>query len=111
MGTFMTINSIEEAEKIIAKNTSALFYFSTKSCSVGEALQPKVTALIQTKFPKIKLFEIDLNFSPKTASHFKAFVEPTVLVYFDGKEFIRKSRNFSIFELEEAIERPYKLIY
>ena len=111
MKTFITINSIEEAERIISENISALFYFSTKSCSVGEALQPKVAALIQEKYPKIKLFDIDLNFSPKTSAHYNAFVEPTILVFFDGKEFIRKSRNFSIFELEEAIERPYKLIY
>jgi thioredoxin-like negative regulator of GroEL len=111
MKSFKTINSVEEAEEIISKNIAVLFYFSTTSCSVGEALQPKVAVLINNNFPKIKLINIDLNFSPKTAAHFNAFIEPTILVFFDGKEYIRKSRNVSIFNLEETIERLYKLIF
>jgi len=111
MQQLQIIESIEEAEIIISKNEAVLFYFSTNSCVVGEALLPKVSTLIQEKFPEIKVFNIDLNFSPKLAAHFNAFIEPTILVFFDRKEFIRKIRNIGIFELEQAIERPYKLIF
>ena len=70
-----------------------------------------LTVEIKKRFPEIKVFNIDLNFLPKLAANFNAFVEPTILVFFQGKEYIRKSRNIGIFELEQTIERPYKLIF
>ncbi|WP_162880016.1 thioredoxin family protein [Lutibacter oceani] len=111
MNTQKLINSSEELNEILATQLAVLLYFSTASCSVGEAFEPKVKMLINSKFPKIKFYNVDLNFSPKIAAEHSAFVEPTILVFFDGKETIRKSRNISIYELEEAIKRPYELIF
>ena len=56
-------------------------------------------------------FATNSNLSPSLAAKFSAFVEPTILLFFEGKETIRKSRNIGIFELENAIKRPYKLIF
>jgi len=111
MSTQKIINSSDELNEILATQIAVLLYFSTTSCSVGEAFEPKVKSLVSSKFPKLKLYNIDLNFSPKLAAEHNAFVEPTVLVFFEGKETIRKSRNISIYELEEAIKRPYELIF
>jgi thioredoxin-like negative regulator of GroEL len=90
---------------------AVLVYFNTQSCNVGEALEPKVKHLLNTHFPKINMYTVDLNFSPEIAAYYNAFVEPTILVFFDGKETIRKSRIIGIYELEEAIKRPYQLIF
>ena len=111
MTTNNIYNSIEDFYTFLDTNSAVLVYFSTNSCSVGEAFEPKVKSLVSSKFPKLKLYNIDLNFSPKLAAEHNAFVEPTVLVFFEGKETIRKSRNISIYELEEAIKRPYQLIF
>lgn len=105
------INSIEDLEEILNTEIAVLLYFSTISCNVGEALEPKVINLVKTSFPKIDFYKIDLNFSPEIAAKYSTFVEPTILVFFEGKETIRKSRNIGIYELQEAIERPYKLIF
>ncbi len=106
-----SINSPEMLDDILRTNTVVLLYFSTNSCGVGEALHPKVIDLVKTNFPKILLCTIDLNDSPDIAATYHAFVEPTILVFFEGKETIRKSRNIGISELKKAIERPYKLIF
>jgi thioredoxin-like negative regulator of GroEL len=105
------ITNLTSIQKIIASELAVLVYFNTQTCSVGEAFLPKVEKLIQKSFPKIIFLTVDLNFSPDIAAHYTAFVEPTILVFFDGKETVRKSRNISVFELEEAINRPYKLIF
>ncbi len=102
---------VEDANHIIATSLATLFYFSTTSCSVAENVEPKVKNLISTHFPKISFYSIDMNFSPKIAAEFNVFVEPTILVFFDGKETIRKSRNFSLLEFEVLIKRPYELIF
>ena len=107
----MISTSILECSNILESNKAVLLYFSTTSCAVGEAIQPKVTALLEEHFSKIMLVSIDLNFSPELAAHYNAFVEPTILVFFEGKEFIRRIRNISIAELKTTIERPYKLIF
>lgn len=111
MNKSKSINSLEELEEILKSEIAVLLYFNTISCNVGEALEPKVKNLLNTYFQKINFYTIDLNFSSEIAAKYSAFVEPTILVFFEGKETIRKSRNIGIYELQEAIERPYKLIF
>ena len=106
-----TISSQDELNEILSKNDAVLLYFKTNSCVVGEAVEPKVNKLVKNKFPKLTCFSIDMNISPEISAKYSAFVEPTILIFFTGKETIRKSRSFSIFELEEAIKRPYHLIF
>jgi len=111
MNTIKKIASLDQLENILQKTPAVLLYYSTDSCNVGEALEPKVYDLLKTEFPKIDFYKIDLNFSPEIAAKHSAFVEPTILVFFEGKETIRKSRNIGIQELQNAISRPYKLIF
>ena len=105
------INSLGQFENILLETTSVLVYFSTNSCNVGEALEPKVQNLLNTDFPKMGFYKVDMNFSPEIAAKYSAFTEPTILVFFEGKETIRKSRNIGIYELQSTILRPYKLIF
>jgi len=111
MNKNQSITSLENLQSILTVNTIVLLYFSTTSCSVGAALVPKVKNLVSTKFPKISFFNIDINYLPDIAAKYSAFVEPTILIFFYGKETIRKSRNIGVYELEVAIEKRYKLIF
>lgn len=106
-----TISKSQEFLEIVNSQLACLMYFSTNSCSVGEALDVKVQLLLKNHFPKMTFHYIDINASPELAASMNAFVEPTILIFFDGKESIRKSRNVGVFELQNAIERPYKLIF
>lgn len=108
---YKTFNSLEESKKIIKENEGVLFFFSTTKCSLGEALEPKVYQLIEKKYPKITFYFVDIQQLPDVAAYYSAFVEPTILVFFDGKESIRKSRNVGIEELSNAISRLYKIIF
>ncbi|WP_196889184.1 thioredoxin family protein [Aureivirga sp. CE67] len=105
------IQTEEEYKEVIENNDSVLIYFGTQSCGVSESMEEKVYGLIEEKFPKIKFFYVNINFSPKITATYNAFSEPTVLVYFSGKEYVRKSRHFGLFELENAIERIYNIFY
>ena len=108
---YKTINSVDESKKILEENEGLLFFFSTTKCSLGEALEPKVYALIKNNYPKISFYFIDMMQYPELAAHYGVFVEPTILIFFDGKENIRKSRNIGIEELSLAISRLYKIIF
>ena len=98
-------------EKQIKESRGVLLYFATNSCSVGEALEPKVRNLLQTKYPKLIFSFVDMNKEPEFSAAHQVFVEPTILLFFDGKEFLRKSRHIGVNELELAIERIYQLAF
>ena len=108
---FKTITTQDEFEEALKENLGVLFYFSTISCNVGEALEPKVLDLLENNYPKVPFFYVDMNASPEVSAKNSVFVEPTILVFFDGKETIRKSRIISIPELSNAISRIYKLAF
>jgi len=88
-----------------------LVYFSTDACSVCHVLKPKVEELIQTKFPKVKLAYIKSDELPEIAAQNQVFTAPTLLVFFDGCEYIRKSRNIGLSELEKELDRLYSMMF
>ena len=100
-----TIHSLEQYEELLEKSPALLSYFSTEQCQVCKVLKPKVINLISEKFPEMETAWIDIGRSPFVAGQNRIFTAPTLLVYFDGKEHLRKSRNISIAELEHEISR------
>jgi thioredoxin-like negative regulator of GroEL len=96
----------------IAKSSKAVFfYLSTLDCSVCKVLKPKVIELLKDDFPQILFCYVDLNEAKEISGQLSVFSVPTILVYFEGKETIRVSRNVNLEELCEQIERYYKMIF
>jgi len=106
-----TIHSLEEFYQAIENNKSVLTYFSTPACSVCHVLKPKVASMLGELFPQMKAFYIPSDQLPEVAAQNRVFTAPTVLVFFEGRETIRKSRAFGIDELKKDIERPYIILY
>lgn len=108
---YHTIKSQKKLDQILRDNLGVLLYFSRLTCNVGEALEPKVKKMLEAKFPKIPFYFVDMDQTPDVAAKYTVFVEPTILVIFDGKETIRKSRIISISDLENAIKRIYDIAF
>ncbi len=108
---FVEVSSYDEFVKLKEKESGLLAYFSTDVCNVCKVLKPKVEELIQTEFPKIKLTYIKSDKLPELAAQNSVFAAPTIVVYFDGREYIRKSRAIGIGELKQEIERIYNMIF
>jgi thioredoxin-like negative regulator of GroEL len=108
---FTEIKSFDEFLKMKEEEPAFLGYFSTQTCNVCKVLKPKVAELIQNEFPKIKLAYIKSDILPEVAAQNQVFAAPTILVFFDGREYIRKSRNIGISELLREIERPYSMFF
>lgn len=63
------------------------------------------------KFPNIKFVYINVKETPEIAAQLSVFTVPVFIIYLDGKEMIRKSRNFGLAELESELTRPYTLLF
>lgn len=106
-----TISSIGEFNDLVNENPAVLAYFSTEACSVCKVLKPKVAHMVEEFFPQIKTLYIQTDQLPELAAQWRIFTAPTVVVFFDGHETIRKSRAFGIEELKGEIQRPYGLLF
>ncbi len=108
---YIELKSLEEFEAAKKDNVAILVYFSHEKCNVCKVLKPKVAQLITEKFPEIKLFYADTVKFAEIAAQNSIFAVPTILIFFDGRESFRKSRNIGLGELESILERPYELIF
>jgi len=106
-----TVYNLNDYKELVEQSRAVLSYFSTEQCSVCKIIKPKVLTLISESFPEMETVWIDIEKSPLIAGQNRIFTAPTLLVYFDGKEYLRKSRNFSIGELENEISRIYELMF
>lgn len=107
----LDITSDKAFKAALDSRRGLLCYFSTLSCSVGEALEPKVRDMLTAHFPKIDFAWIDMNALPETAAGQQVFVEPTILFFVDGKEYLRKSRNIHLSDLQQGLARIYELAF
>lgn len=107
---FIVVKSFNEFLKL-KKEPAVLAYFSTDVCNVCKVLKPKVEELVKNEFPKIKLVYVPSDVLPEVAAQNQVFAAPTILIFFEGREYIRKSRNIGIGELQQEIARPYLMIF
>jgi thioredoxin-like negative regulator of GroEL len=101
---------LEDLQKTIKDEVGVLLYFSGENCNVCHALRPKFKELFDNKFPKIEQIYIDAHDNPKISAHFQVFSVPTMLVFLDGREFIREGRAVSLYQLESRLQRPYSMM-
>lgn len=105
------IYTLESLEELLTDRRGVLLYYSNEMCSVCRVLKPKVSEMLSEKFPEIEERYIDIDKSPLLSGQHRVFSIPTILIFFDGKEQSRLSRNISLQQLTEAIERPYSIIF
>lgn len=104
------IQTTEQINSVINTGEPVLIYFSGENCSVCKVLKPKIEQEVIKNFPKFKLYEVKTDISKELTSQFTVFSIPTVLIFFDRKEFKRYGRNMSIPLFIEELERPYNLM-
>ena len=104
------MQTIEDIKKTIEQNLSVMVYFSAPTCNVCHALKPKLLEAIDTNFKEFEVVSVDVSIDQETAAHFSVFAIPTVLIFLDGREFLRKSRHMSVDEVIMEIKRPYDIM-
>ena len=105
------IYNLTGLQQKIESEKGVLLYFSSDSCSVCKVLRPKVAELLHEQFPLMVSHYVDIEKSPVISGQFRVFTIPTIIIFFEGKEHVRYSRNISMHQLEESLSRPYDLIF
>lgn len=105
------LQSSAEFEQLKQTIPAFVLYISDGSCNVGENIAPKLEKMVADLFPQMQLYHVYTSLTPDIAAQLSVFVIPTILVFFDSKLTIQKSRAFSLEQLEGEIDRYYKLLF
>lgn len=104
------ISNLVELNQLISDNPAILVYFYNDNCAPCQSLRPKIIELIEQDFPKINLVFVN-SINKELPISFGVYDNPTLIVFFDGKEYIRESKYVSTAQLGKSIERYYKMIF
>ena len=104
------VSSLEELENTLKENLACLVYFSSPTCNVCQVLRPKIMETVEASFKDMTRLHVDLSITPDIGAQFQVLAAPTVMVFFEGKEFIRKYRTMSVDGLMQEIQRPYSMM-
>ncbi len=103
--------TLSEVRKTISQAKGIVVYFKNDTCAPCKALRPKVEALINDQFPKMKFLMVDTVQEPLLSSEYNVFANPTILVFFEGREYIRKSKYIGIGEWSNEMNRLYTMVF
>ena len=102
--------NLEKLQDSIQTEVGVLVYFSGENCNVCHALRPKFKELFDKEFPLIKQIYLDAEENVEIARHYQVLSVPTMLVFLDGREFVREGRSVSLYQLSEKVTRPYNMM-
>jgi thioredoxin-like negative regulator of GroEL len=96
------INS-ETMFETIRSTPMLLVYFSTQQCNVCKVLRPKVEELLKD-YPEVGFLYVDSSEHPAVSGQLLVFTAPTIILFMDGREMRRYSRNLAMQELERYLD-------
>ena len=105
------LSTIQQLEEHINNEMASIVYFYNDHCAPCISLRPKVIKMVEDEFPEINLAFVNSEKFPELPAQFNVFSNPTIILFFDGKEYRRESKYISIPQLSAEIERPYQLIF
>lgn len=103
--------TVSEFDRALQANVALALYFFNDSCQPCKILRPAFDALMKTDFSNISVQYINAASYPELAAHCGVFSAPTILFFFEGKEYIREGKNISMSELREKVGRYYRMIF
>lgn len=107
MKTFQPLHSMTEIDDHLSAHTLSFLYISQDNCSVCLGLKPQIEAML-AQYPDIHTAEVNTAHVPEIAGRFNIFTIPVLLLFVNGKEYIREARIVHTDALNEKISRIYE---
>lgn len=107
MREFEDLKDMDRIESFIQENQLSFLYISRSNCSVCHALLPQVRELM-TKYPEIKLGHINADIVEEVAGRFSIFTVPVLLLFVEGKEYLREARIVHMDLFDEKVNKIYE---
>src|SRR5690625_3807600 len=109
MSSVQPLYSIEETEQFIAQHKLAFPYITMPNGRACQGLQPQIE-LILTAYRFIQARTIDASKVTENGGKFNVFTVSVLLLFVEGKEYIREARIVHTEAFEQNVARIYKIM-
>jgi thiol-disulfide isomerase/thioredoxin len=106
MKEFNTLTTMQTVNSFVSDHQLSFLFISRPNCSVCQGLFPQVQALFEN-YPEIHTGYINAEDVPEIAGRFSIFTVPVLILFVEGKEYIREARIVHMQLLEEKIDKIY----
>ena len=107
MKPFTELTTLQAINECIERHQLVFLYFTTPNCSVCHGLLPQIERIL-ARYPHIRTARIDASIAREAAGQFSIFTAPVLLLFVDGKEYIREARIVHTAQLDKQIARIYE---
>lgn len=104
---FKEASNLEELQESISRHIFVFVYVTQPGCSVCHGLQPQIEAIL-SDFPKVKSYQVNIRNLPAFSGAYEVYTAPTLLLFVDGKEYMRYSRIVQTNIFKEKLDQIYK---
>ncbi len=101
----------KEIQEKIKASRGLLLYFYTDSCTACKHLRPKVEMLMRDEFPNMEQLYVRSDEYLELCAGMGVFSNPTLIAFFEGKEYVRWSKYVSTEEIRTGLERLYAMAF
>lgn len=107
MRDFKELTSRVEIDAFLEEHPLAFLFISRPNCGICQALLPQVKELMQ-HYPEIELGYINADLVEEVAGRFSVFTIPVLLLFLEGKEYVREARIVHMDLFKEKLDKIYK---
>ncbi len=107
MRSLEELTTIDMIHDFLQAHQLSFLYISRQNCSVCHGLLPQVQQMME-KYPEIKMGHIDADEVMEVAGRFSVFTVPVLLLFVDGKEYVREARIVHMDLFNEKINKIYE---
>lgn len=94
-----------EIQNIINENKDLILIFGKgTNCGVCHAVEQRINATFFDKYPKLDIYQLEVDISPKFRGQHLIFAVPTLLVFDGNKEIHRESRIVDFGKLQRLLD-------
>jgi len=102
---FVKMKEIKELNEKVKEKGLTLVYFGQPNCSVCHGLKPQVEKKLSEFSKDIQFLEVNTQDIPEVSGEYQVMTVPVILLFLDGKEYLRKARFVPIQELYTDIKK------
>lgn len=100
---FEQINNIETLKEKVNQEGITLVYFGQPTCSVCHSLKPQIKEKFASLSDDIQFLDVDTTIVPEVSGEYQVMGVPIILLFVDGREYLRRARFIRVNELFEDV--------
>ena len=102
---FKKMTNLETLKNEVNSSELSFVYFGQPGCSVCHGLKPQVENKLKSFQEEVNFLEVNTLDIPEVAGEFSVMTVPVVILFVEGKEYLRRARFVPIKELYEDVNK------